>query len=408
MCDALGYLRELGTIADLRRQAETLRTVVLPNNSHLHLPPNFSAFTTTQQAVDLAVAQGCRMVGVSNYYDYEIYADFAEAARRKNVFPLFGTEIICMIEELRGAGVKINDPGNPGKMYICGKGIVKFEHMTTEAERILGIIRKNDAERMRKMVGKLAGILAERGLPNRIDAEAVIDRVVRRHGVRGETVYLQERHVAQAVQEFISEKVPATERMGKVAALLGAAPKMKGPEDSVGLQNELRTHLMKSGRAGFVEETFIGFEAAMTLIRELGGFACYPILADGTKPMCPFEVPVDRLIDNMKERGIWAAELITGRNSVATAVEYARAVRRAGIVLTCGTEHNTLDLLGMVPVCADGDVPGELKEIFYEGACVVAAHQFLVTHGKRGYEGDRIEELARLGNAVIRKALRAF
>jgi hypothetical protein len=25
------------------------------------------------------------------------------------------------------AGVRVNDPGNPGKTYLCGKGITRFD-----------------------------------------------------------------------------------------------------------------------------------------------------------------------------------------------------------------------------------------------------------------------------------------
>ena len=84
-----------------------------------------------------------------------------------------------------------------------------------------------------------------------------------------------------------------------------------------------------------------------------------------------------------------------------------------------GTEHNTLDLIGMVPVCLKNEaVPAELQAIFYEGACVIAAHQFLVAQGKVGYvDGrgnlnprygtaeERIAALAKLGDTVIRKYL---
>src|SRR5262245_26285395 len=84
-------------------------------NSHIHLPPNFSAFNTVQQAVDLSAEQGVGVLGVSNYYDYDVYGQFIDLARKKRIFPIFGLEIICMDDDLRRAGVKINDPGNPGK-----------------------------------------------------------------------------------------------------------------------------------------------------------------------------------------------------------------------------------------------------------------------------------------------------
>jgi len=87
---------------------------------------------------------------------------------------------------------------------------------------------------------------------------------------------------------------------------------------------------------------------------------------------------------------------------------YVRAMRLAGLVVTAGTEHNTLDLLPIEPTCVHGQpIPDDIQDIFWEGACVVTAHQFLSLHGEPGFEGgcgqDRITSLARLGEAVIRK-----
>ena len=54
--------------------------------------------------------------------------------------------------------------------------------------------------------------------------------------------------------------------------------------------------------------------------------------------------------------------------------------------MVAGTEHNTLDLLPIDPKCVGGvEVPEEIKDIFWEGACVVAAHEFLVANGECGY-----------------------
>ena len=56
-------------------------------NAHVHLPPNFTAFETVAQALDLAGAQGVGVLGASNYYDYAVYAEFADQARQHGVFP---------------------------------------------------------------------------------------------------------------------------------------------------------------------------------------------------------------------------------------------------------------------------------------------------------------------------------
>src|SRR6185436_12289843 len=108
----------------------------------------------------------------------------------KGILPLFGLEIIALLEDLASAGVKINDPGNPGKMYICGKGITRFAAMSPEAAELLNVIRRKDSERMARMTTRLAEVFAAAGLDTGLDEEAVKARVVRRHDVPLETVYL--------------------------------------------------------------------------------------------------------------------------------------------------------------------------------------------------------------------------
>jgi hypothetical protein len=389
-------------------------------NSHIHLPPNFSAFETVDQAIELAATQGVNVLGVSNYYDYDVYGDFVDGARRAGIFPLFGLEIICLIDDLVKAGVKVNDPGNPGKMYICGKGITRFAPFSPEAERLLGIIRRNDSERMREVVRKLAEVLAQRGLAIPLTEAEVIDMVAKRHQCPRERIYLQERHVCQAFQEAIFAKVPASQRLEKLATAFGlsATPKF-GPEEAVKIQNEIRAQLMKAGKPAYVTETFVNFEQANRLILELGGIPTYPTLADGTSPICPFEEPVEQLITNLRQRGFTAAEFIPIRNTPEVLSRYVKALRGAGLVVTAGTEHNTLDLLPIEPTCLKGAaVPDDVQEIFREGACVVAAHQFLTLHGKCGFVDakgqpnpdypdveERIAAFKSLGEAVIQRYL---
>lgn len=414
--EALAALRELDTPAEIRALAERgygprepLRT-----NTHIHLPPNFSAFETVHQAVDLAGQQEIGVLGVSNYYDYEVYGDFVERARAKGIFPLFGLEIIAMQADLRDAGVKVNDPGNPGKTYICGKGITRFGDMTDEARRLLGTIRDNDRQRMQTMIARLRSTFSERGLETQIDEDAVIDMVVRRHGSPRETVLLQERHISQAFQEKLDEAVPASDRLPRLQSLLGSATKAQNPDDAVTIQNDIRTHLLKAGKPAFVEESFLGFDEAKQLILELGGIPSYPTLVDGTSPLCPFEEDPDQLIATLQRRCVHAAEWILLRNSIAVVRRYATKMRAAGLVLTAGTEHNTLELIPITPACSDGQLPADLQAIFWEGACIVAAHQFLTLHGECGYvdqqgnpnaeyatADERIRSLAKIGAAVI-------
>jgi hypothetical protein len=392
-------------IEAMTRAAATAPTAALANNAHLHLPPNFSAFTNVTDMIDQATAQNVAVVGVSNYYDYDVYADFTRLAQERGIFPLYGLEIICLVDDLQKQGIKINDPGNPGKFYICGKGITRFTDMTPEATRILGIIRGNDSTRMAAVVTKLAEVFAQRGVAIGLTESSVIDRIVRRHDCPRSRVYLQERHVCQAFQERFFEIAAPAVRAETLARVLGT-PLKCATDDAVGIQNEIRSHLLKSGKPAYVPETFVGFDDACKLIIELGGIPCYPTLADGANPICTFEAPVADLIKRIKERGIGFAEFIPLRNSPAVLGEYVKAMRQAGLVVTAGTEHNTLDKLPIEPACLKGQpIPDDIKAIFWEGACVVAAHQFLTQNGQLGFANycgeDRIATLRRLGAAII-------
>lgn len=382
-------------------------------NAHIHLPPNFSAFETVEQAVSLADSQGVRVLGASNYYDYGVYTDFAEAADRRGIFPLFGLEIISLIEDLVAKGVRINDPGNPGKMYLCGKGITRFAPLDPTAEGLLNVIRGNDGARMVAVIDKLNTIFVAAGVESGLDADKIKGRVAARHGCPSERVYLQERHVAQAFQETAFARTDGQERAALFTRVFGVPA--KSPSDAVSVQNDIRSHLMKAGKPAFVPDTFVGFDHAYRLVLALGGIPCYPTLADGTSPLTEYEASVEGLVADLKARGIPSAELVPNRNTPEVLRRYVRGMRDAGLFVTAGTEHNTLDLIPLAPTCVgDIPIPDDLQEIFWEGACVVAAHQYLTFKGEPGFvdrsgrlnaayatDDARIKAFAGIGEAVI-------
>jgi hypothetical protein len=418
--NTLTYLTQIGTMEQvLADAAKGSAPVIRPKiNTHVHMPPNFSAFETVRQAVSLAAQQGVVVLGAGNYYDYRPYAEFSEAAQQAGVFPLFGTEIIALQRDLMDQRIRVNDPGNPGKTYVCGKGITRFADLSPRARQVLNTIRGNDSQRMAAMTGKMAQVFDSHGVATGLDADKVIDRVAARHGCRRDTVVLQERHVAQAFQERLFGLVPPERRGETLRSLFGAEPKVKS-NDAVGIQNEFRSHLMKSGKPCFVPEQYVSLAEARDLIWQLGGIDCYPVVADMVTPGCEFETPVDRLVETLRGLGVTAVEFISVRNSVKVLTEYVTRLRQAGFAVTDGTEHNTLDLIPMEPTCKAGEpVPEALKEIFWEGACVIAAHQFLGAHGQAGFVDDkgqpnpkyrsveeRIKAFSRIGSAVIRRYL---
>ena len=131
------------------RPADEGRPIV---NTHIHIPPNFSAFESAEDAVETATTEGVRVLGTSNFHDTRIYARFADAARAASILPLFGLEFISVLDDLHDAGTRVNDPGNPGRMYVCGKGIDPFMAPPPDAARLMAQARTADANRMRAMV----------------------------------------------------------------------------------------------------------------------------------------------------------------------------------------------------------------------------------------------------------------
>jgi len=371
------------------------------HNSHLHLPPNFSAFTTAQQAVDLAAEQGLALLCASNYYDHRIYEGFARACLRNGIFPIFGLEIITLDADLAERGIRTNDPSNPGRIYLCGLATPWITCPPPPAAEVLGRIRSADERRIAEMIDRINAAMADRGVPVALSREAVIHALVARHGVDTDSVVLQERHVAQALQEalFAAGGADVAERAAGTA--------LKTPEDPVAVQNDLRSGLMKAGKPAFVEERFVDFATAKQLILDLGGIPCYPILGDGAAPVPELERDPDDLVGELIARGIAMAQFIPRRNTLALVERYAEPLREAGITLTVGTEHNTLELIALQPACRDSALSSRLRHLFWEGACIAAAHQCLVARGEAGYVdptgaavGDT-DRLARIGDGLI-------
>lgn len=416
--NAVELFRSIGSVDELKQTAEKgIAPSPRPKvNSHVHLPPNFSAFTTIEQVIDLAKQQDVRVIGVTNYYDYRVYGEFARLAKKAGIFPLFGLEIISLVDELVKAGAKINDPGNPGRLYICGKGVTRFDPVAPEAAKILDRIRQADVSRMRAMIEKAAALFKAAGTDLGVTEASARQMVVNRHGCALDLVYLQERHICQAFQEALFAKVPASERAALLTRIYGVVPKAP-VDDAVKTQNEFRSNLLKAGKAGFVVESFVNDAEAREMILAMGGIPCYPTLADGASPLSPYEQTPEKLIANIKAMEVPMAEFIPVRNSPEVLEKYALAMREAGIVAVGGTEHNTLDLIPLDPQCVkNAPVPESVKAIFWEGACVIAAHQFLVAHDECGYmdsEGrlnakygndeSRIAAFAKLGRAVIQR-----
>jgi len=360
-------------------------------NTHVHVPPNFSAFETAEDAVETAAAEGIRVLGASNFHDRRIYGRFAEAAAAAGIVPLFGIESISIIDAERDAGMQVNDPANPGRIYLCGKGVDPFATPTAAAGALAARARDADDARMRSMVALLADRFTAAGLGTALTAENIAEEVAELAGCPREWVVLQERHVAMAFQEALFLAV-APERRHDVLTRAFGGPAAASTRHPIAVQDEIRSRLMKAGRPAFVPESPVSFDDAYQLILGSGGIPCYPTLADGASPVCPWEEPPDALARRVLDVGIHVAELIPNRNAPAVVDAYVAAFRRAGLLVMAGTEHNTRQRIPLEPRCADGSLPSaDARAAFWEATCVVAAHQHLRASGQPGFVDGRGE-----------------
>jgi hypothetical protein len=375
-------------------------------NTHVHLPPNFSAFASVADGVQAAAAEGLKAMGISNFFDQHVYAGFAAQAEAAGVRPLFGLEFITLDPVLEAAGLRANDPANPGRMYVCGKGIDPFRERPARAEAIAQAIRQGNDQRAAAQVAQVAAHFAAIGCETGLTADVIVSQVAAAAGVRREWVSLQERHIARAFQEAVFT-LPAARREEVLTKAFGGPPKSP-PSDVTALQGEIRSRLLKAGTPGFVAEVPLSFADAYYYVTALGGIPTYPVLADGADPVCEYEADPADLARKLAGRGFHAAELIPLRNRSAVVDEYVAAFLDAGLIVMAGTEHNTPDRIPLEPACLDGPVSPASRQAFWDGACVVAAHQREVAQGRPGFvdaEGRRTAvetaELARLGRALM-------
>lgn len=337
-------------------------------NAHVHLPPNFSAFASPEDAARRAAEAGLTALGASNYYDFDVYAPFGEACGRRGVHALFGLEILALDPDLQARGVRVNDPSNPGRVYLCGKALRHWDRAAQHPT--LAMIRHADAARMTEMAGRLGECL---GIP--LDAGEIRGAIALRTGCDVDAVVLQERHLAEAAQAAFFTLYPEEVRSGALAKAFGDMPASQ-IGDAEAVQAEIRARLLKAGRPAYVPESPVPLDAAIQLITDLGGVPSYPVLADGAPELTEFESNPEELARNVGAWGIDAAEWIPPRNGPTLLEAYVEAFTRHGFTVTAGTEHNTRTMVPMNPVCGDGSpVPGAIAERFDAGVEALLAHQ---------------------------------
>jgi len=299
----------------------------------------------------------------------------------------------------------VNDPVNPGRTYLSGKGL-RFPVQISEESRLrLEKLRVESNRQIVEMVARLNGFLASLKVGITFDAEEIRKKYARN--------LLRERHIASAFRIAAEANFPGEELRDFYTLLVFQGKGIKSAlSNSAALENEIRNNLLKAGGPAFVpedENAFLSLEEVMTLIKDAGGIPCYPVLLDDAKGnFTDFEGDWPRMADLLEAMNIFMIELIPGRNDFQILKEFVRYFHSRGFVVTFGTEHNTPQLDPLTISCRGGvPLDEELTRINYRGVAIIAAHQFLTAAGKPGFSVDRkptsaeLKELENLGKGII-------
>lgn len=377
-------------------------------NAHLHTPYSFSAFTELNQALDMAVSEGVKVVGINDFYTTAGYEAWAVGCKERGLYPLFNIEFISLNEADQKAGLRVNDPGNPGRTYLSGKGLSYPFQLGEPFATQLADVRNEANAQVEAMCGKVNEILVANNAGFALDFEWIKNELTKDS--------IRERHLAKALRLKVYEACENDEaKIKKLFGKLFAGKELKsGINDIAGVENEIRGNLLKAGGGAFVPEdpkAFLPMQTVCDIIVEGGGIPTYPFLADDAKgDYTDFEGDLDRVAQQLTERGFHSVEFITTRNGVELLEKYASYLHEQGFVVTFGSEHNT-PAMEPIELFARNSTPltDRLMQINYEGACVVAAHQFLLSEGLKGYvdshgSADRSKraEFIKLGDELIK------
>jgi hypothetical protein len=375
-------------------------------NGHFHTPYSFSAFTDLKQVFLMAEKEKVNVLGINDFYTTTGYGEFTEFCETYRKFPLYNIEFMGLLKSEQENGIRINDPNNPGRIYFCGKGLDFPVNLESSAMKTISDLRDESSRQTREMVEKTSEHLKKSDALLSLDFDEIL-----RNYTKG---MLRERHIAKAVRIKVLEKYKTDEERKKAfSAIFNGKECMSDVNNSTSLEDEIRSNLLKSGGPGFVKEdakAFLEIDEVIKTIIEAGGIPTYPCLCDDKNDnFTEYEKNIESLFTELTSRNIYSIELIPGRNAFSRLKEYSCFFHDRKFIVTFGTEHNSPEMMPL-KVDSRGGKPldEELKSIAFEGACVMAAHQYLRSKNQHGYikengspKIDHLDEFIELGNAVI-------
>jgi len=343
-------------------------------NGHIHTSESFSVFRSPTEAVWQAAREGVAVLGINDHYTVAGHEEFRRACAVAGIAATFSLEAVAMDRDAEKADLRLNDPDNPGRIYLCGKGVTRVPSESSPEMQSLARMRAALERRNREITGKVAKLFRDR-----LGADGPAWEDVLALTPRGNAT---ERHVAYAVLLRLRELAAKQEKSLSeiMAACCGTAPPAGG--DDATLQIFLRAKLLKAGAPCYVPEDADAFVPVAELRRiflAFGSIPTYPVLGN---PILSGEQNIEALLDRLEALGFYAVEVIPHRNTRERLGEIVFAAQRRWWPVFNGTEHNTPETRPMLDPFA---LDPEFEPWFRQSTAVLLGHQRLVAQGEQGF-----------------------
>ena len=356
--------------------ASTPRTPRLGTNLHVHTNESFSVFRSPSEAVWQAVQQGVAVFGINDHYTVAGHDEFRSACQIARIPAAFSMEAVAMDHDAEARRELTNDPGNPGRTYLCAKGITRIPPDHSPAMQRLRTMRAALERRNREMTDRVRTLFRDR-----VNAEGPAWDDVVALTPRGNTT---ERHISKAVLLRLRSLAESSGEplSGLVTRCCGAKPPK---QDDAALQNFIRSRLLKAGAPCYVEESpdaFLSLEDMRDLFLAFGSIPTYPVLGN---PITDREKDIPALLDRLESIRIFALEVIPQRNTRERLAEILNAAKARNWPVFNGTEHNTPEA---APLLAPLSLDPDFLPWFDGSAALLLGHQRLVAQGRPGFVDD--------------------
>ena len=356
----------------------------IPNvNAHLHTPYSFSAFENLTDALDKAADEDVKIVGINDFYSMDGYVEWNKESLKRHLYPLFNIEFISLQQEDQDKGIRVNDPNNPGRTYVSGKGLCCPPKLSKPFAAQIATVRDESNAQVKEMCRRVNELLMAFDAGFNLNYDTVKSLFTKD--------LVRERHLAKALRmsSYIHFKNKPDDLLTFFEKIFDGKPLKSDIFNFAGVENEIRSNLLKAGGSAFVPEepkAFLPLDNVCQIILAAGGIPTYPFLGDDANGhFTEFENDVEKAAIVLNQRRFFSTEFITTRNSIAALEKYAGYLYDNGFVVTFGTEHNTPAMEPLKLTARGNPLTERLKQINYDGACVIAAHQERIRNGKPGY-----------------------